>query len=111
MASPLQAPLRAFSDRVLARDLPDLPDERRAEVVAFVTRRVGGMPSPMRAGVGSVAMLTAALGRVIGAERVSGLMAARPLPLLGEYVRVVRSLAYAYIWETWPETTATGGCR
>lgn len=109
MASRLQPPVGAFSDRVLARDLPDLPADRREEVVAFVVRRVEGMPSPMRTGVGSVAITVDGLGRVLGGDRVSRFMAARPLPLLGEYVRVVRSLAYAYIWETWPDTTPTGG--
>ena len=28
--------------------------------------------------------------------------------MLGEYVRLVRSLAYAYVWETWPDTAPDG---
>ena len=31
-------------------------------------------------------------------------MTAKPLPLLAEYPRLVRSLGYAFIWETWPDT-------
>ena len=35
-------------------------------------------------------------------------VAAKPLPLLAEYPRLIRSLAYAFVWETWPDTTSTG---
>ena len=34
-----------------------------------------------------------------------------PLPLLGEYVRLIRSLGYAYVWETWPQTRPTGAAQ
>ena len=27
-------------------------------------------------------------------------------PSLGDYVRLLRSLGYAYVWETWPDTAA-----
>lgn len=109
MAMRSTPPIGAFSDRVLANDLPDLDVDQRAEVVAFVQRRVAGMPSPMRVGVGLVAAIVGVSGRLIGADRAVRLVGARPLPLLGEYVRLVRSLGYAYVWETWPDTTATGG--
>lgn len=109
MASRLHPPVGAFSDRVLARDLPDLAGDRRAEVVAFVERRIASMPSPMRTGVGLVAYVIEGLGRVVGRDRVVRLLSARPLPVTGEYVRLVRSLGYAYVWETWPDSTPTGG--
>ena len=64
------------ADRLLATDLPQLPAERRAEVVRFVARRVDTMPGP--------------------------------LPLVGEFPRLVRSLGFAYIWETWPDTSPSG---
>ena len=67
------------------------------------------LPSPMRIGVGVVAVAVAGAGRLVGGGRVVRLLAARPLPVLGEYVRLVRSLGYAYVWETWPATTPTGG--
>lgn len=109
MASRLQPPVGAFSDRVLARDLPDLTGDRRAETVAFVERRIASMPSPMRTGVALVAVVVEGLGRLLGRDRLAGLLAARPLPVAGDYVRLVRSLSYAYVWETWPDTTPTGG--
>lgn len=97
-----------FSDHLVAHDLPGLPDDRRAEVVAFAGRRIAAMPSPMCIGVGLVAAVTGAVARVAGGRRVTSLAADHPLPVLGEYVRLVRSLAYAYVWETWPDTAPDG---
>ena len=91
-----------FCDELVAHDLPDLPAERRADVVAFAGRRLAGLPSPMRLGVGVVAGAVGAVSRVAGGRRTVGVLARRPLPVFGEYVRLVRSLAYAYVWETWP---------
>jgi len=97
-----------FSDHVIAADLPALPAERRADVVAFAGRRIAGLPSPMKLGVGIVALVVGGLGRVVGMERLAGLLARRPLPVFGDYVRLVRSLSFAYVWETWPSTAADG---
>ena len=97
-----------FCDRLVAHDLPDLPPERRSDVVAFAGRRVDHLPSPMRVGVGVVAAVVGALGRVVGQGRVARLLARHPVPVFGEYVRLVRSLAYAYVWDTWPDTSVTG---
>jgi hypothetical protein len=47
----------------------------------------------------------------VGRRRVVRLLAARPLPVVGDYVRLVRSLTYAYVWETWPATAADGAAR
>jgi len=99
-----------FADRLLAVDLPALDDDRRAEVIAFAARRVDGMPSAMRIGVFTIAALVRAAMMLPGGNAVVSFMARRPLPLLGEYVRLVRSLGYAYIWETWPDTLPNGGC-
>jgi len=107
--SRLSPPVAPFSDQLLALDLPDLDEDRRRQVVAFVARRVDGLPSPMKAGVTVVALAVDGLGRALGRRRVVGVLGRRPLPVLGEYVRLVRSLAYAFIWETWPDTTPTGG--
>ena len=112
MASfPPPGPVSAFCDEQLRHDLPDLPADRRAEVVAFTRRRIAGLPSPMRLGVGAVSVLVGAAGGVLGHGATTRLLLARPLPVLGEYVRLVRSLAYAYVWETWPATTPAGGRR
>ena len=100
--------IAAFSDEVIVHDLPALPPERRAEVVAFAGRRIEGLPSPMRLGVGVVAIVVGAAGRLVGLSRVVRLLAERPLPVVGDYVRLVRSLGYAYVWETWPATGPDG---
>ena len=43
-----------------------------------------------------------------GTRHVVRVLASRPLPVAGEYARLVRSLTYAYVWETWPDTTRSG---
>jgi hypothetical protein len=97
-----------FCDRVVAHDLPELPTDRRRQVVQFATRRIAGLPSPMKLAVGAVATAVGGAGTIAGTGRVAGLLAEHPLPVAGEYVRLVRSLAYAYVWGTWPDTSATG---
>ena len=101
--SPLVEP---FADRLIAADVPALDAVRRGEVVAFVGRRVDVLPSVIRIGVTGIAGLYRALLAVPGGWRLASRLVERPLPLLGEYPRLVRSLAYAYIWERWPETPA-----
>jgi hypothetical protein len=100
-----------FADAVLRADLPELPEDRLADTIAFVVRRVRGMPSPMRLGVGTVAATVGAVGAVVGDRRVAAVLRRFALPLTGEYVRLVRSLAYAYVWERWPSTSAAGAAR
>lgn len=102
-----------YADRLLALDLPDLPADRRDEVVEFVARRVDGLPSVMHLGVlllGVGFRLALAMGGAFanGGDRVVRRLSSLPLPLVGEYSRMIRSLGYAYVWETWPDTTATG---
>lgn len=100
-----------FSDGVLAADLPGLPPQRRAQTAAFTERRIAGLPSPMKLGVGAVAIAVGAVGRLVGTARLAHILARHPLPILGDYVRLVRSLGYAYVWETWPSTAADGSAR
>jgi hypothetical protein len=97
-----------FCDRLVAHDLPDLPAERRSEVVAFAVRRIEHLPSPMRLGVGVVASIVGVAGRLAGTGRVAAVLARHPVPVFGEYVRLVRSLSYAYVWDTWPDTSVSG---
>jgi hypothetical protein len=97
-----------FCEQVVAHDLPELPPDRRRAVVDFTTRRISGLPSPMKVAVGTVAAIVGGVGKLAGTRRVAATLAARPLPITGEYVRLVRSLAYAYIWETWPDTSPAG---
>jgi hypothetical protein len=105
---PPPRPVATFSDRLVAHDLPGLPGTQRAEVVAFVGRRIARLPSPMRLGVGVVATLVDGLGRVAGADRLTRFVGRHPLPIVGEYARLVRSLAFAYVWDTWPATAPDG---
>jgi hypothetical protein len=98
-----------FADRLLSIDFPALDDQRRSKVVAFTSGRVDGMPSVMRVGVLAIAAMLCAVMALPGGGAVVGFLARRPLPLVGEYVRLVRSLGYAYIWETWPDTRPDGG--
>jgi hypothetical protein len=97
-----------FADRLLSLDLPTLPDDRRAEVVAFIARRVDGMPSVTRIGVVVLATAVRGVLALPGGSAVVPWLAGHPLPLLAEYVRLVRSLGYAYVWETWPATQPDG---
>jgi hypothetical protein len=98
----------AFSGEVLAADLPNLPPERRAAAVDFIAARVARLPTPMRLGVGAVAVATGIAARVVGTRRVVAVLRRRPLPVLGEYLRLVRSLGYAFVWEQWPATGPRG---
>jgi hypothetical protein len=97
-----------FANHLVVHDLPGLPDDRRADTVAFAGRRIAHLPSPMKVGVTAVAALVAIVGKVVGDARLTVLLARHPIPLFGEYVRLVRSLTYAYVWDTWPNTDPTG---
>ena len=104
-SAPLVGP---FAERLLALDLPDLPPARRTDAIRFATRRIDGLPSVMRIGVLLIAVLFRLLLLVPRSDSFVRFIARTPLPLLGEYVRLLRSLGYAYIWETWPDTLPTG---
>ena len=97
-----------FASSLLASDLPGLDDERLHTTTTFVAARVHTMPSPVRAGVVVVAAVMRALMLLPSPDRVVRWIGAHPLPLVGEYARLVRSLGYAYVWETWPDTRADG---
>ncbi|MFN3254255.1 MAG: hypothetical protein ACE37B_01035 [Ilumatobacter sp.] len=97
-----------FADWLLGVDLPELPEDRRREVVAFVERRVAVLPSFTRFGVRVIAASVDAIARAVGIDRIGRLVLRLPLPLVSEYPRLVRSLGYAFIWETWPSTAVDG---
>lgn len=98
----------SFAARLLALDLPDLPSERRHEVVRFVAHRVDELPSFTRFGVLVLGSVFRALVWIPGGWAVASMLMKLPLPLVAEYPRLVRSLAFAYVWEHWPTTTPTG---
>ncbi len=107
-SAPLVGP---FADRLLTFDFPALDADRRRQVVAFTSRRVDGLPSVMRLGVLLIATVVRGLLLLPVRTAVVAALARTTLPLVGEYVRLMRSLGYAYIWETWPDTRADGATR
>ena len=100
-----------FADRLLALDFPSLPGDRRAAAVAFTIRRVDALPSVMRFGVTVIGLAFHGLLRLPGSDTTLRVLARTPLPLIGEYVRMVRSLGYAHGFETWPDTRVDGSSQ
>lgn len=92
---------------VLENDLPDLDPVRRDVVTAFVAERLTALPGPMRLGVSVVALVVAAIHSVAG-DRSLVKLSSISLPIVGEYFRLLRSLSYAYVWETWPDASPSG---
>lgn len=105
----MPAGVARFADGLLATDLPLLPDDRRRDAVAFIGRRVRVLPSITRFGVLVIAAAVHAAGIALGHDRLRRIVLRLPLPLVTEYPRLIRSLGYAYIWETWPDTDVDGG--
>ncbi len=107
-SAPLVCPV---ADRLLSFDLPGLDASRRRSAVDFAARRIDTLPSVMRLGVFAIAAVFRLLMSLPGGDTALRFLARTPLPLFGEYVRLLRSLGYAYIWETWPETRPDGSAR
>ncbi len=74
-------------------------------------QRVIVVPSFTRFGVTVIGLLYRALIAVPGGRRAAAVVASRPVPVLGEYPRLIRSLGYAYVWEHWPDTRPSGAPR
>lgn len=110
MSRPLAAasPVGRFADALLARDLPALATDRRSDTVEFIERRVDALPSVTRLGVVIISNVVDLVRRVAGTERTLDLATGLTLPLLSEYPRLVRSLGYTFVWETWPDTDSDG---
>lgn len=108
--SPLSAdgPFGAFADELLRHELPGLPDERRASAVAFACRRAAQTPGPLRLGISVLAVGVGVAARAVGVARTTRFLRATTLPFVGELARMVRSLAFAFVWETWPGTGPDG---
>ena len=104
----VEGPFGVFADRLLALELPDLPDDRRADAVEFTCRRADEVPSPLKLGI---SILTGGVGlaqRVVGVDTTTSYLQGTSLPFVGELSRMVRSLGFAFIWESWPNTSPTG---
>ena len=98
----------SFAERLLLDDLADLPLLRRALVVEFIAHRVDELPSFTRFGVLALGSFFRVLLAIPGGFSIAKTIIKLPLPLVAEYPRLIRSLAFAYVWETWPTTTSTG---
>lgn len=101
-------PFAAFAQELLERELPDLDAARRDQTVVFVCRRVRVLPSPLLVGVTVLAVAVGVIAKLVGIGRVTTFLQGTGLPFVGELARLVRSLGFAYIWETWPDTSPTG---
>jgi hypothetical protein len=100
-----------FAEMLLTADLPHLAVERRTEVARFVGRRIDTMPSFTRFGVMVIALCYRALIAVPMGCAAARFFMSKPLPIVGEYPRLIRSLGYAYVWEHWPDTAPSGARR
>lgn len=100
-----------FAAKLLATDLPQLSDDRLRRTVEFIARRVESLPSFTRFGVTCIAAVYRVLLAVPGGWPVAKVLVRLPLPLMAEYPRLVRSLGYAFVWETWPGLQPDGAER
>lgn len=98
-----------FADGLFSSELPRLADDRRRAAVEFVVHRVAVLPSFTRFGVLTIAAFVHGIGRVLGHDRARSVVLKLPIPLVEEYPRLVRSLGFAYVWESWPSTQVDGG--
>lgn len=98
----------SFAERLLLSDLPDLEAARRKAVIDFIAHRVDHLPSFTRFGVIVLGSMFRLLLALPGGFSIARIVIKLPLPLISEYPRLVRSLAFAYVWETWPSTTPSG---
>lgn len=104
----VDGPFGRFSRRVLSVELPELPDDRLDVTVGFVCRRAAQTPGPLRVGLIMLAQLVGLAERAADPDRVTEYLRVTALPLVGELARMVRSLGFTYVWETWPSTRPTG---
>ena len=108
VSPPPSSAVERFAEILLASDLPGLTDDHLRRTAEFIERRVEVLPSITRFGVRVIGGTVDLLGRSIGQQRVLTVVTSLPLPLLAEYPRLIRSLGFAYIWETWPDTAVDG---
>lgn len=95
-----------FAEGVIGADLPGLDAGRRRSTVDFIIHRIDTMPSVTRLGVLLVA--TVVRGALMLIPVRSCMRIIGRLPLVGEYLRLVRSLSVAFVFETWPDSRADG---
>lgn len=98
---------RPTIDAILRHDLPLLPVAHRKTVTNFTIQRLDTLPQHLFWGVGIIAFVMRVVSLLGGASLV--LWAShRSIPLVSEFFRLVRSLSYSFVWESWPDTEPTG---
>lgn len=105
-SSPLPALVTPFASALLEHDFSDLSRRTVDDTVTFIVGRLEIIPSITRLGVTVIAAIFRLLMLLLPFRAC--LRLATGLPLAAEYVRLLRSLAYARIWETEPSTGPTG---
>ena len=98
---------RPTIDLILRHDLPRLPIAHRKTVTAFTIHRLDTLPQHLFWGVGLIAFVLRLISLGGGSAFVLWL-SHRHIPLVSEFFRLVRSLSYSYIWESWPDTAPDG---
>jgi hypothetical protein len=92
---------------ILRSDLPKISADVAEQAANFTVRRIRTLPSHMRIGVTMIAAAVRLIGGV-SPEQFIVRISHTHLPLISEYFRLIRSLSYAFIWETWPDTRHDG---
>lgn len=87
-----------LADEIIARDFPELTIEQRDAAVRMVLQAVAGLPDSVRPGVAVAGFAVRSVRRWPPAGR-----AAVGLPVMREYVRLVRGLTVAAACEVSPE--------
>lgn len=95
---------------LLRHDFPALPVAHRKTAVAFTLRRLDALPQPLFWGVAGVAVSLRFVALMTG-PKVLLWVGTKPIPLVSEFFRLVRSLSYSFIWENWPDTAPDGSLR
>ncbi len=108
LPAPVTRSIDTFSRFLAGRELPGLDSAHHDPVVAFVQMRCAGLASITRFGVAVIAAIFGLLMSLPGGRRVVAWLCDHPLPILGEYPRLIRSLTFAYVFETWPSAQADG---
>ena len=88
--SRLAATTAELADEIIARDLPELEAPQRDAAVRMVLEAIAGLPDSIRPGVSIAGLAVHAVRRWPAARR-----RAAELPIMREYVRLVRGLAIA----------------
>lgn len=98
---------RPTIELILRQDLPKLPVAHRKTVTNFTIHRLDTLPQHLFWGVAVIAFILRMVSLLGGNSLV--LWASRQaIPLVSEFFRLIRSLSYSFVWESWPDTASDG---